>query len=393
MNTRAIAAAATVLALGACGTKFTGPEEVKGLRVLAVLAEPPEIGAPGDDALVEGGWPPAAVTSLHAVVAHPDFATVSEDRALVLHLACTPTPGDRTGTVCAQMSALSEPSMLVEHLSTATACPAPGARHLGVEGAITIAGLEACDRAGCHSLAVASGPGESAAFVDFGPSDYQLPTRSDPPGSFLAGLAAGDTQRVLGTDVVVLSLAIEGDPADLTPSSAVTPDCASLLPEVLSWFAAQWSLRPHVGSLKWVHVRGPDMPAESPANQNPSVTGISFGGSDLAPMGATPTVVASGNEQPLLPHLAQDPAPPPHQTYQRYDTDGNYVDTRDEDWAYSWFTTAGDLKHSHTQSWDESEEFTPKNSGDGSPKTAILWVVVRDLRGGEAWTAAEIQAQ
>ncbi len=391
MNARPIAAAA-LLALAACGPKFTGPEEVQGLRVLAVQAEPPEIGAPGDDVLSEGGWPPAAVTAIHALVAHPDFAHVPDVRAVVLHLACTPTPGAITGTVCAQMSALTDPSTLLQHLAPASACPTAGAKHLGVEGAITLSGLEACDRTGCHPLSVASGPG-GATPVDFGPSDYELPTRSDPPGSFLAGLAAGEKQRLLGTDVAVLSLAVEATPDELAPASPVTPDCPTLLPEVVRWLGEQWSLRPHVASLKWIHVRGPEMPAASPANQNPAITGISLGGTDLAPVGGAPTPVAAGKAQPALPHLSLDAAPPPHETYQRYDTDAKLVDTRQEEWAYSWFTTSGDLKHSRTQAWDEENEFTPRRNGDGSPRDAMLWVVVRDLRGGEAWTAAQVQAR
>ena len=192
--------------------------------------------------------------------------------------------------------------------------------------------------------------------------------------------------------MVVLSLALEATPAELAPASPVTPDCPTLLPEVLGWLGAQWSLRPHVASLKWIHVRGPEMPAASPANQNPFVTGISFGGTDLAPVGGAPTGIAAGSERPLHPHLAAD-AVPPHETYQRYDTDGKYVDTRQEEWAYSWFTTSGDLKHARTQAWDQENEFTPRRNGDGSPRDAVLWVVARDLRGGEAWSAAQVQAQ
>ena len=56
MRTHAIATAA-VLALTACQPDFTGPEQVQGLRVLSVQAEPPEIGAPGDQGS-HTGWPP-----------------------------------------------------------------------------------------------------------------------------------------------------------------------------------------------------------------------------------------------------------------------------------------------------------------------------------------------
>ncbi len=386
MRPHAIASLAALLALSACAPDFAGPEKVTALRVLAVKAEPPEIGAGGDNARSAADWP-AAFTTLDALIGHPDFAADDRtDRAVVLHLACTPAPGSALGTICTQTSALSEPSAL--RLDLSTACPATGAKHLGVVGGITIAGLQSCNRSGCHSLAVRSDANDPGSLVDFGPSDYQLPTDAA-TDSFLGELPEGNRQRLLGTDAVVLSFAIEVGPEDsLSPAAPVPATCGALLPQIVDWFGLHWPVRPHVASLKWIHVRGPEMPPQFPPNANPQLSGIGVpAGDGTADANPLPTSLAAGKQLDLLPVL-----PPPgfdglRQDYQRFDTDGNLVDTRKEEWAYSWFTTRGDLDQSHTTSWDERNAFTPKAGA------AMLWLVVRDLRGGEVWTAAPVQAQ
>ena len=95
--------------------------------------------------------------------------------------------------------------------------------------------------------------------------------------------------------------------------------------------------------------------------------------------------MTAGEKADLLPVLPGE-FETLRQSYQRYDTDGKLVDTRKEDWAYSWFTTAGDLKDPVTHGWDDPDRFTPAHG------TGLLWLVVRDLRGGEAWTAGQIAA-
>jgi hypothetical protein len=369
-------ASLAALALAACSPGFDGPEKVKGLRVLAVRAEPPEIGAALD---ASGGpeWPPSTA-ALQSLIGHPDFAAGDETvHGVVLHLACTPTPGDPLGTVCTQISALAQPSDLLQHVlaDPAVACSANGQ---GTVDTVTFSGLEACSRSGCGQLLVPPDPANPSAVQALPTPGYRLPDDYS-----LKSLPAGNSQRVLGTDVIDLALALEAAPADLAPPQAVPPDCQSLLPAVLGQLVARWPERAHVVSLKWIHVRGPDMPPDSKPNLNPQVSGMSLGGAMLPPLTASPEAVAPGRSQDLLPVLPGD-FTTLRQSYQRFDTEGRYVDTRDEDWAYSWFATDGVLKESHTTSWDERNPYEPKSG------RAMLWLVVRDLRGGEAWTAGEV---
>lgn len=377
MRTLDIVSLASLAALSACAPDFVGPERVKGLRVLAVRAEPPEISAAD-----QPGWPPAA-TAIQSLIGHPGFAAGDDAvRALVLHLACTPTPGDPLGTVCTQISALSDPAALLAPLlaGAASACTSGGA---GVVNGMTISGLEACSRRGCGQLSVQRDPADPSSLEPLPAPSYQL------PAGFWDPLAAASPQRIIGTDVVDLALAVEASGLDVAPAQAAAAGCENVLPGVLERLLVLWQERAHVPSLKWIHVRGPDMPTgstpEELPNLNPQVVGIRLGTANLPAVGAGPQRLPAGRAQQLLPDLGGD-FQSLRQTYDRYDTSGVFIDTRQEDWAYSWFATAGDLDQSHTNGFGEENAYT---LGGGH---AVLWLVVRDLRGGEAWTAAEVQA-
>jgi len=365
-------AAALASALS-CTTQFEGPQTITGLRVLGVRAEPPEIGALADAAGT--GWP-ADHATIQSLVGLPAFAEDGDEDAVVLHLGCTPAPGEVGGTACTQMSALGDPSQFLPFLVPETACTDPG---LGAVDGITFSGLEACSRLGCGPLSVLRDPADPTSAVTLASPSYALPQ-----GFALSGLPPGDPDRVLGTDVVDLALALEAAPGDVAPTSAVPDDCTALF-AVLERIEEEWPTRANLTSLKWLHVRGPDMPSASPPNQNPSLSGITLGGAPLPEPGGVPLAVAAGQQEPLLPSL---PAPfdDLRETYERFDSGGNYLDTRVEDWAYSWFTTGGDLADPYTSSWDETNPFTPASG------RAVLWLVVRDLRGGVAFTAGEVLA-
>jgi hypothetical protein len=210
------------------------------------------------------------------------------------------------------------------------------------------------------------------------------PAYALPDAFSLSALPAGHPQRTLGIDVVDLALALAARPEELAPAAAAADACAAL-GAALGRLAALWPDRAHLASLKWLHVRGPEMPVASPPNQNPAVSGMKLDGTALPAPGGTPAAVRAGEGQDLLPVLPGDFVAL-RERYQRFDSDGALVDTRDEEWAYSWFTTAGDLHHAHTNAWDEPDRLTPDHG------RALLWLVVRDLRGGMAWTAAEIEA-
>ncbi len=379
MRTHAIAGLAALFALVGCSTSFDGPEEVKGLRVLAVQAEPPEIGAPADQPA--GGttpWP-AGGAAIRTLVGHPAFTAGDSPGAVVLHLACTPVPGDVQGTACTQMTELANPSELLRFVSPESACADPG---LGEAGAITYAGLEACGRAGCGQLSLQRDPADPGSMEALETPTYRLPADYS-----LAALPAGHLQRVLGQDVVEVALALEATPADVAPPVAVPPGCPAVLPAVLQRFLELWTQRPHVASLKWIHARGPDMSPDSPPNHNPQIAGITLGGAALPAAGGDPLGLADRSSRNLLPVL------PPGTTfeelreqYRRYDTDAKPIDTKLEDWSYSWFVTAGELDHSNTYAWDEANAFTPASG------RALVWLVVRDLRGGMVWTSGEVEA-
>lgn len=375
MRTHATVLAAALLLAG-CAPKFDGPEKITGLRLLSVKAQPPELGAALDAS--GAGWP-ASSAAIQSLVGHPAFAAGDETvHGVVLHVACTPTPGNPQGTVCTQISALSQPSELLQHVlaDPGAACSGGG---VGAEEAITFSGLEACSRSGCGQLSVPPDPASPGSVVGLPTPRYQLPADYS-----IGALPAGHPQRVLGTDVVDLAVTLEAGPADLAPAAAVPSTCPAVLQAVLGQLQALWPARAHVVSLKWIHVRGPDMPAGSSPNLNPQVDGITLGGTALPPLTQAPLAVPADRDLTLLPVVNDYPSLV--QTYQRFDTDGNYLDTRQEEWAYSWFSTAGTIDQSHTQSLDEANTYTT------SEGRALMWLVVRDLRGGEAWTAGEVQA-
>lgn len=367
--------AATLLAftlLSACGPDFDGPEEIRSLRLLAVQAEPPELGAAADGS--GPSWP-ATAAALRSLVAHPGFATPGGQRAVVLHLACTPAPGDLEATVCTQFSRLTDPDGLVGLIDAAGACAAPGR---GVPNAITFSGLEACDRTGCAPFSVRRDPADATSSVALPPPSYALPD-----GFALSALPPGHVQRVLGLDVVDVLLVLEATPDEVAPTAAM-PDACSALQAVLQRIGEGWRSRPHVVAIKWMHVRGPDMPPESAPNRNPALAGISFGGDALPAPGAAPMTARVGQERDLLPVLP-GPFTDLRERFQRFDTAARYVDTRDEEWGYSWFTTAGELDDARTNLWDEGLPFAP------APGPAMIWLVARDLRGGTSWTAGVLE--
>ncbi len=373
MNLRVTIPLAALLAAG-CSPSFTGPEKVDGLRVLAVQADPPEIGVSAD-AQGDAAWP-AATTAIRTLVGHPAFQRDGEVHAVVLHLACTPDPADPNGTVCTKISALSNPTQLNVTVDAAGVC---SGTPTGKKDAITVTGVEACSRTGCGPLSLAN-PADAGSVVTMPTPRYRIPDEA----SLLGALGAGDPRRVLGTDVIDVAVTLEGDATDLVPTDPVgTWDCEHLVGPVLARVEALWTARPHVLSLKWIHVRGPEMPKESAPNLNPQVDAITLGGTNLLPLPASNPVPA-GRDQGLKPYVPQFETL--RQTYQRFDTDGKLLETRKEDWSYSWFATDGSLEEIHTTTPDDENTFS---LGDGR---AMLWVVVRDLRGGEAWTSAEVVA-
>jgi hypothetical protein len=364
----AVAVAAAALA-AACTPDFEPASKVSDLRVLAVRAEPPEVAPPGDASA-------PARTALGALVAHPAFATEPARRAVVLHVACTPDPGDPSAAACIRLSALADPAELLPAADPTTACSAPGT---GKRGAITFSGLEACGALGCEPVKVRRDPADPSSEVTLPAPAYEVPADLS-----FDGYAPGAKERVLGLEVQDLALAVDVGPEELAPTVAV-PDACSALVAVAARLQAAWSTRTHVTSLKRLRIRGPE--ARSAPNVNPVVDGMTLGGTRLAAPDAAPSAIAPRAAADLLPVLPGD-FEALRETYVRVDAAGAPIETRQEDWAFSWFATAGDLDDLHTQSPAEGDRYTAPASG-----RVLLWTVVRDLRGGISWSVAAADAR
>lgn len=374
MTLHRIALVAGLSLLSACTTDFDGPEEVKDLRVLAVKAVLPELGAPAD-ANGDPAWPTDR-TGIATLVAHPGFAVDGAERAVVLHLACTPVPGDLDGTSCTRMSELSQPADLLASIVPPEECGQPGA---GALGAITFSGMEACTRDGCRPLSFLRDPADPGSTLALTPG-YALP-----PDFSLGTLPAGHPQRLLGTDVVLLSLILEATTAEVAPAAAAS-DCEALQ-GTADRFGQLWPQRPHVAALKWIHARGPEMPAASPPNVNPSLSGMTLGGRALEPAGGAPDTAASpGRQEDVLPVLPGD-FTALRQVYQRFNTEAQLVDTKVEEWGFSWFAAAGELEHAYTNEPTEPNHYKPVAG------RTVLWLVVRDIRGGVDWASGLVEAR
>jgi hypothetical protein len=360
-------ALAASLAAG-CAPDFTKPMQVVGLRVLAVKAEPPELAPPAD------GSAPARAT-LGALVAHPDFATDGARRATVLHLGCTPSADLTVPSLCTAISELASPASLLGLADLTSACTAPG---LGAPGAITFSGLESCGQGGCEPVVVRLDPADAASAVALPTPAYELPAALD-----LSTLPAGDPIRVLGLEAVDLALAIDAPPAELAPTTAV-PDACHALGAMAARFSQEWGSHPNVTALKRIRVRGPD--AVNAPNQNPALSGIALAGTPLPAPGATPAPVTPGAKLDLLPLHPGDPDVL-RETYVEVDAAGMPVRERKEEWTWAWFTSAGELEDPYTRAADEAAHLTAPSSGP-----AQVWLVLRDLRGGEAFTAGSLAA-
>ncbi|MFT3913459.1 MAG: hypothetical protein QM704_04980 [Anaeromyxobacteraceae bacterium] len=369
MNTRTPLLLAAAALATACGQPdFTKPQQVTNLRVLGARAEPPEVAPPGDVSA------PSQAT-LGALVAHPDFAADPARRATVLHIACTPAPGAAGATPCSALSELTTPTDVVGLVDVALACTSPG---LGKAGGVTFAGIEACGAAGCEPVTVRRDPADSGSGVTLTSPRYEVPAAAS-----LAALPAGHPDRVNGGEITDLVLALDAAPSALAPTAAVADGCAALA-AVASNFAARWAERPGVTSLKRLRLRGPEAP--SPANQNPALSGITLAGAALPAPGGVPATLAAGAKRDLLPVLPGDPAALAER-YVETDADGKPVREKTEEWAYAWFTTAGELKDAYTRGVDDPEELTAPAEG---PVPLLVWLVVRDLRGGVSWTAGSL---
>lgn len=350
-----------VLALAACTPEFDPASRVEKLRVLAVQAEPPEI-AP---ALVSGTPAAPDRAALTSLVVRADLATAPGRETTVLYLACVPTPGDPAPSPCVLLDGLRDPGGVLAGVAPESC----GAGAPGGTAPITFAGVEVCRPPAAPSWRTC-GPATTSGGLALPSPQLTLPA-----GYGFDAPRPGAPERILGVQAVVLAFALDANPDELT---AGTGACTA---EVLaSRLAALWAEREHAVAVKRVWIRGPE--AMDAPNVNPAIDGIAAGG---VPLPAAPP--------PSLPRasVALTPVQPAgadalHQPYTELDSAGAPIRSASEQWVYSWFATTGRLKELHTpdggvEQWDLAADA-------GGP--AVVAAVVRDLRGGVAWSWAEV---
>jgi len=350
-----------LLALAACTPDFDPASRVEKLRVLAVQAEPPEI-AP----LPASGAPAAPDrAALTSFVLRADFATAPGRETTVLYLACVPTPGDPSPSPCVLLAGLRDPAgTIAEAARSSCAGPPPGGA-----AAIAFAGVEAC-------RAPAAGAWRTCgAAITSGGLTLPSPELALPAGYGFDALPPGAPERILGVQAAVLAFALDATPDELAAGTGACPA------EVLATrLAALWAQRDHVLTVKRVWIRGPAAP--DARNVNPAIDGIAAGNVPLDPAAPASLPRASVALTPVSPAGADAL----HQPYTELDSTGAPIRSAREEWVYSWFGTAGELKDLHTR--DGGVEAWDLAAAAGGP--AVVAAVVRDLRGGVAWRWAEV---
>jgi hypothetical protein len=350
-----------LLALAACTPDFDPASRVEKLRVLAVRAEPPEI-APVPVSGTPAAPDRAALTSF---VLRADFATAPGRQTTVVYLACVPTPGDPTPSPCVLLASLRDPAgVLAGVASSSCAGPPPGGT-----APIAFAGVEVCGAPAAGSWRTC-GPARTSGGLSLPPPELALPG-----GYGFDALPPGAPERILGVQAVVLAFALDATPDELAAGAGACPA------EVFATrLAALWAERDHVLAAKRVWIRGPEAP-DAP-NENPAVDGIAAGGVLLDPAAPASLPRTSVALTPALPAAADAL----HQPYTELDSTGAPIRSSREEWVYSWFGTAGELKDLHTR--DGGAEEWDLAAAAGGP--AVVAAVARDLRGGVAWSWAEV---
>jgi hypothetical protein len=368
---RRLIIAVAALAAAACSPEFDPASKIEKLRVLAIQAEPPEIDPAGIQT--------AALTSL---VVRADYLTTTRTTT-VLHLACVPVPGDAFPTFCEQLSNLADPAVRVAELARKACAPDPtGATTTEVAAAAarapTLAGVEVCTAGVCGPATLLGTPLPAARIAVPAGFTFSPAAPADLAGAQLTAWEQRvKVARILGVQAVDLSFAVDATPDELFSGLGATGCVAGDLADRL---AALWATREHVLSVKRVAIRGPESP--NAANRNPSVGGIAAGAVTLDPAVATSLDAGKIELSPVLPAgAAGEP-----ETYVDLDASGAYVETKTEEWVYSWFSTAGKLKDLHTRSTRvKPDEWTDWDAGP-----AKVVVVVRDRRGGTSWAVRDV---
>jgi hypothetical protein len=361
------------LSSAACAPTFDPASEVKGFRLLAVLAASPELTAPEDP---DPTHPHA--TALQSLIATPAYLAPGGEayRSLVVHVTCTPAPGDPAPSPCTLLTELADPKQFLEQAiaDPAAACTGGGK---GAPDAITFTGAESCGLTDCLPVVV------KGTSVILPTPTYQV------PAGFYDKLPADSPQQELGVEAVDLVLALDVAPEALTLATVpANPECSNVLAPFVEAAGAEWPAHPHVVAIKRIPIAGP-APVNSP-NQNPKIDGVNLvvgttpPWPGITPAPATsPTPLTPGVHVDLLPDNTNDLV----ESYWRLDGNGVPIEQKLEDRAYSWFSTGGKFKDDNTTAADHRADYEPASG------PALIWTVARDLRGGTDWKVVEVVGQ
>jgi len=349
---RNLALAAAALATLACSPDFDPASKIDKLRVLAIQAEPPEIFPPGDPSVAHT----AALTSL--VLRAEDFDPAAVHTTTVVYLACVPTPGVPAPSPCVMLETLRDPTAMIGQAAAATCAGDTGA------SGIAFVGVEVCEGGTCGPAVAGGTPLPSP----------ELAVTTRVSRGFDA-LLPGAPERILGVQAEVLAFALDATPDELVADAGTTcpiGDIAARLSEL-------WPAREHVLATKRVVIRGPE--AVDAPNQNPAIDAMVAGVTTLDPVAVT---TIAGGAIPLRPDFDAARC----ETYTKLDAAGVPIETVREDWVFSWFSTAGEMDELHTHGATTDEW---RVSGEPAGTPALVAAVVRDLRGGTAWTVHRVR--
>ncbi len=359
---RTLALVLATAALAACSPDFDPASKVDKLRVLAIKADPPEIEPAGPTTVA-----PDSAT-LSSLVLRADFDAEPVRTTTIVHLACVPDPANPAPTPCVMLANLRDPAAAMA-TGAQRACAGGGGSGAVPWTApwpeIDLAGIEVCERMECGPAVVGGMPLPSPELV----------VTAAVRASFEA-LPDGAPNRILGVEAVVLAFALEATPDELVAGVGTTCPAG----DVAANLARLWPSREHVLATKRVLIRGVD-PHDPEPNHNPDIGGIEADEvTTLEPDGSTTLDAGTRALSPILGVCAPE-------TYTELDASGTPIETKTEEWVYSWFSTAGELDELHTRGTDP-DQWTVSAPAGGA--RALVAAVVRDLRGGVAWKVREV---
>ncbi len=333
---------------------FSHPSTINSLRVLGIKADPPEIALPAPDSKGEGILKKTSL--LTSLVASPGFLDNPAKRSSVLYFACTPNLEDSDDSCIQGDSWQDHPVALLEKTISHISCtPGNSSSYelgIGKVGEFSFSGIDSCDATGC-----------SAARIQLDSAiSLSTPTYTIPDNLRLNELPSNHPRRFLGIKVSILAFAIDAAPEELVSGS----DWCAALANVPNQLKTTLKDRKQVITVKYIHIRGPD--SDDAPNQNPSIEGIEeFERTDYG-IRYEPKFIETAIDNESF-----------GQTFTLRDSNGQPLETAQEHWRFSWFTTSGSI---HGGYW------IPLASP--SPTRAQIYLVVRDERGGLEWATKKI---